>query len=125
MIESSTPSIIIPVLNNLQGLRRCIEALRCQEVDFELIVVDNGSTDETLSVALRYSESVLKRPGLTIGAMRNEGAKVAKGAVLVFTDSDQEPAQEWLTHGVQALSSDHRIGFVGARYHRAVRNGVK
>ena len=117
MTESITPTVIIPVLNNPTGLARCIEAIRRSSTEFDLIVVDNGSTDETLSVARRYTDCVLERPGLTIGAMRNEGAKVAKGAVLIFTDSDQEPSQDWLILGVGAIASDPRIGLAGARVH--------
>jgi GT2 family glycosyltransferase len=82
-----------------------------------LIVVDNGSCDETLAVARRYSDRVLECPGLTIGGMRNEGVKFASGSVLVFTDSDQEPSENWLECGLRSLSSDASAGLVGARYH--------
>ena len=117
MTKSITPTVIIPVLNNPEGLARCIEAIRRSNTQFELIVVDNGSTDETLTVARSYTDSVLERPGITIGAMRNEGAKVASGSILIFTDSDQEPSADWISRGLQALLSDQRIGLAGARYH--------
>lgn len=117
MIESSTPSIIIPVLNNPQGLRRCIEALRGQGIAFELIVVDNGSTDETCAVAELHADRVLICPKLTIGALRNQGAQVAKGQILVFTDSDQRPAEGWLASGLEALAREESAGMLGARYH--------
>jgi GT2 family glycosyltransferase len=117
VIESSTPSIIIPVLNNPQGLRRCIEALRGQGLAFELIVVDNGSTDETCAVAELHADRVLICPKLTIGALRNQGAQVAKGQILVFTDSDQRPAEGWLASGLEALGREESAGMVGARYH--------
>ena len=117
MIESSTPSIIIPVLNNPKGLRRCIEALRGQGLAFELIVVDNGSTDETCAVAELHADRVLICPKLTIGALRNQGAQVAKGQILVFTDSDQRPAEGWLASGLEALAREESAGMVGARYH--------
>ncbi|MCE2750300.1 MAG: glycosyltransferase [Pirellula sp.] len=117
MIESSTPSIIIPVLNNPQGLRRCIEALRGQGIAFELIVVDNGSTDETCAVAELLADRVLIYPKLTVGALRNQGAQVAKGQILVFTDSDQRPAEGWLASGLEALAREESAGMVGARYH--------
>jgi GT2 family glycosyltransferase len=117
MIESSTPSIIIPVLNNPKGLRRCIEALRGQGLAFELIVVDNGSTDETCAVAELHADRVLICPKLTIGALRNQGAQVAKGQILVFTDSDQRPAEGWLASGLEALAREESAGMLGARYH--------
>ncbi len=117
MIESSTPSIIIPVLNNPKGLRRCIEALRGQGLAFELIVVDNGSTDETCAVAELHADRVLICPKLTVGALRNQGAQVAKGQILVFTDSDQRPAEGWLASGLEALAREESAGMLGARYH--------
>jgi GT2 family glycosyltransferase len=117
MIESSTPSIIIPVLNNPKGLRRCIEALRGQGRAFERIVVDNGSTDETCAVAELHADRVLICPKLTIGALRNQGAQVAKGQILVFTDSDQRPAEGWLASGLEALAREESAGMLGARYH--------
>jgi GT2 family glycosyltransferase len=117
VIESRTPSIIIPVLNNPQGLRRCIEALRGQGLAFELIVVDNGSTDETCAVAELHADRVLICPKLTIGALRNQGAQVAKGQILVFTDSDQRPAEGWLASGLEALAREESAGMLGARYH--------
>jgi len=123
MGKSIMPTVIIPVLNNPMGLARCIEAIRQSGTEFELVVVDNGSSDETLSVARRYTDLVLERPGLTVGAMRNEGARLASGQVLVFTDSDQEPSQDWLALGIRALGSDLRVGMVGARYHALPGSG--
>ena len=117
MAEIIKPTVIIPVLNNPTGLARCIEAIRRSSTEFELIVVDNGSTDETLSVARRYTGCVLECPGMTIGAMRNQGAKVARGAFLVFTDSDQEPFDDWLKLGMSAIESDPAVGLAGARVH--------
>ncbi len=54
---------------------------------------------------------------MTIGAMRNQGAKVARGAFLVFTDSDQEPFDDWLKLGMSAIESDPAVGLAGARVH--------
>ncbi|MFM8573777.1 MAG: glycosyltransferase [Pirellula sp.] len=117
MSNSITPSVIIPVLNNPKGLERCVKAIRRGGLAFELIIVDNGSSDETLEIANRYADKVLVCPGLTIGAMRNQGAKAASSSILVFTDSDQEPAEDWLAVGLLAIQSDQEVGLAGARYH--------
>jgi len=111
------PTVIIPVLNNPQGLERCISAILREGIPVELIIVDNGSTDETCVVAELYADRVLSCPGITIGAMRNQGAQVAKGQILVFTDSDQLPAEGWLATGLEALAREELAGMVGARYH--------
>jgi GT2 family glycosyltransferase len=115
--DSMTPTVIIPVLNNPHGLMRCISAILQEGIPVELIVVDNGSTDETCAVAELYADRVLSCPGITVGAMRNQGAQVARGQVLVFTDSDQMPAEGWLATGLAALAREESAGMVGARYH--------
>jgi GT2 family glycosyltransferase len=111
------PTVIIPVLNNPHGLVRCISAILQEGIPVELIIVDNGSTDETREVARRYTHAVLCCPGLTIGAMRNQGAKLAKGQIFVFIDSDQEPGLGWLASGLSALLENESAGLIGSRYH--------
>jgi glycosyltransferase involved in cell wall biosynthesis len=87
-------SVIIPVYNEELSLEACIESLGAQtHPDFEIIVVDDGSTDETL-VILKNLEKTLpnfkfvKQFHRGAGAARNLGAKNAKGDVLVFVDAD-------------------------------------
>lgn len=87
-------SIIIPVYNRYEMLKAAIESVLIQEnVDFELIIADDGSFDE-----LRHAESeVFKDPRITLlrlthsgfpGKVRNLGAQAAKGEYLAFLDSD-------------------------------------
>jgi GT2 family glycosyltransferase len=83
-------SVIIPVRNAAPLLERCLQALlRSDGADFECIVVDDASTDDTSAVAAQYPVSVisLERRHGPAGA-RNRGALEACGEVLVFIDSD-------------------------------------
>ncbi|MDI6711561.1 MAG: glycosyltransferase [Bacillota bacterium] len=115
-------SIIIPTYNRAQLLRECLVSLlgmQGVEENVEIVVVDNGSTDETRhivsSFALRhrgvvYVEEV--RSGLS--QARNRGVKVASGGIVAFLDDDVEVHQSWLGALRQAFRNP-RISAVGGR----------
>jgi glycosyltransferase involved in cell wall biosynthesis len=106
-------SVIIPVFNNPTGMRIALEALSNQSYPkscFEVIVADNGSTDDTLSVAESFafrfpclirivSEGAIK----SSYAARNAGINNSKGDLIAFTDSDCIPAPNWIERGIKAL----------------------
>lgn len=83
-------SVVIPVRNGEMHLARCLEALTSsQRMDFELIVVDDCSTDGTCSIAERYGAFYFRTPRpMGPGAARNLGARHAKGEILTFVDAD-------------------------------------
>ncbi len=73
---------------------------------FEVIVVDDGSRDETPALVTQYEPFVkLVRNDRSqgAGAARNRGVRAARAPVLAFTDSDCFPAPEWLAHGLEAI----------------------
>lgn len=97
-------SIIIPVYNGARTLGACLAALERQDVAnarHEIIVVDDGSTDESVAVAAGYDVKLLRQAHAGAAAARNHGASQARGDILVFTDADCEPAAGWL----QALTA--------------------
>ncbi len=87
-------SVIIPTYNEEDVLRSCLESLDKQSLkEFEVIVVDDGSTDDTLSVIGNlqfkiYNLHILKQDHKGAGAARNLGAKKSRGTILVFVDAD-------------------------------------
>ena len=97
-------SVIIPTRNRSPFLRRCLESLTTQTAaadSFEVIVVDNGSTDDTKQVVdsyrsrlpqLRYVEE--KVPGLHRG--RNRGCLEARGSILLYGDDDIRALPTWV-----------------------------
>lgn len=101
--------MVVPARDAAQTLSRTLAGLAEQrlEGDFEVIVVDNGSGDDTAAIA---SESpvvtrVIRRGrGEGPGSARNAGGGQARGAVLAFIDADCRPASGWLHHGVAAVA---------------------
>ncbi|BAF69788.1 glycosyltransferase family 2 protein [Nitratiruptor sp. SB155-2] len=84
-------SVIIPVYNRANFIARAIESVLHQTFrDFELIVVDDGSTDETPKVLERYPIQVIRQENKGVSAARNRGIKAAKGKIIALLDSDDE-----------------------------------
>lgn len=114
-----TLSVIIPVYNDPDRLRACLDLLTAQTYprkEFEVIVVDNGSVDPPREIVeaypfCRYAEET--KPGSY--AARNRGLSLAQGSLIAFTDSDCLPDAGWLSESVRVLGSSPEIGLVGGR----------
>jgi glycosyltransferase involved in cell wall biosynthesis len=88
-------SVVVPVFNRELVLRRCVDSVLAQEFgDFELILVDDGSTDTSLQRLREYDEPrvrvLVQGRNMGVGAARNAGAETAAGEWIVFLDSDDE-----------------------------------
>ncbi|MGQ9677257.1 MAG: glycosyltransferase, partial [Chloroflexota bacterium] len=125
--EASRPvqvSIVIPVFNKVEFTRQCIEALyknTAHKPPFEVIVVDNASTDGTteyLDQACRKYERLRAiRNERNHGFARacNQGAKVAEAEFLVFLNNDTIPHPGWLDPMLELAKGDERVGIVGSK----------
>ena len=93
-----TISVIIPAHNAADTLVRCLGAVCGQDDDdFEVLVVDDGSTDATSAVIAKFDVTGIRNPEQVGPAIsRNRGADAARGAFLVFTDADCVPPSHWL-----------------------------
>lgn len=86
-------SVIIPTFNRAEVVARAVNSVLNQTFkDFECIVVDDGSTDETGSVLLEFADKIklIKTENRGVSAARNLGAELAKGMYIAFLDSDDE-----------------------------------
>ncbi len=113
-------SVIIPVYNGLDYTRNCIEALLVDEneTSFELIVVDNGSTDGVSEYLKQLKDRILLlSPGRNLGfaAANNLAARNARGKYILLLNNDTMPQPGWLDNMVKMLESDAKIGVVGAK----------
>ncbi len=82
-------SFIIPTKNEGKYLEECLLSIKNQSLkNYEIIVVDTNSTDRTKAIARKYGTRVINEPRTGPGIARNTGAKVARGAILVFCDAD-------------------------------------
>ena len=99
MVSAIDVSVIIPTWNEAEYLPRCLKSLvnQSNKLPFEIIVVDGGSTDETVAIAEKYADVVLLENCRPAGAARNRGAEVAKGDTLAFIDADTVASDQWLT----------------------------
>ena len=116
----STPdlSFIIPVRNDATRLQHCLRSIaagRVPPVQIELVVADNGSTDESAAVARAAGATVVLLPGVRIGELRNRAVGAARGALLAFVDADHEIGPGWIQAAVSVLS-DPQVAAVGAPY---------
>ena len=89
-------SVVLPAKNEVEGLQRTLPALRACLPEAEIIVVDDGSTDDTRAVAAGLGALVLSSPySMGNGAAIKRGARAASGDILVFMDADgqHDPTQ--------------------------------
>ncbi len=116
-------SVVVCTLNRSEALKRCLRALEAQTVapeQVEIVVVDNGSTDETPTVIKgfrRYARypmrwCVEERIGVTHA--RNRGVAEARHEIVVFLDDDALPEPHWLAAHIEAFDST-RADCVGGR----------
>ena len=123
-LESSVLlSVIIPAYNEslllpstLSALRKAAANLEIGSSRVELIVVDDGSTDETPNLALRLADKVINGERKGIGHARNVGAQDANGSVFVFVDADTIVEPKVLTEIYNSWTSGIRAGAVAPIY---------
>jgi len=106
MNPAPAASVIIPVLNGEATLGTLLSALKNQAgVDaFEIIVVDNGSTDRTMEIARAHGATVLQQPVRGPSAARNLGLAHARAEILVCADADTIPSRRWLASLVASFA---------------------
>lgn len=109
-------SFIIPLYNEETTIRLCLESIVEQMcTGDEIIVVDNGSTDNSVNHVISFPDiTILDKPKVTIAAVRNSGAMIAKSDILAFIDADCVLSRHWRDEVVRFLR-DERISATGSR----------
>ncbi|MFN3346479.1 MAG: glycosyltransferase family 2 protein, partial [Candidatus Bipolaricaulaceae bacterium] len=97
----------MPVLNEEEFLERALKTLREQTFsDYELIVVDNGSTDRSPEIAARFADRVIVEPQRGYDRALHRGISEARGQFIVQADADTFYPPRWLSLMVRALEGE-------------------
>ena len=106
-------SFVIPTLNAQRVLKTCLNSIVKQNYprsNYEILILDGGSTDKTLSIAKKYNAKVYKNPLKTAEAGKAVGVKKAKGQYICLIDSDNIlPEINWLKKMLIPLETDSQI----------------
>ena len=109
-------SVIVPVYNGEDTLGDCLVALQAQSLpseQYEVIVVDDGSTDRTTEIARRHGVRLFRQSNAGPAVARNRGAQAARGEILLFTDADCEPASDWIERMTEPFCEPEVAGAKG------------
>jgi peptidoglycan/xylan/chitin deacetylase (PgdA/CDA1 family)/GT2 family glycosyltransferase len=92
-------SVVIPAYNEENYLLSCLESIRKQDYagEYEVIVVDNASTDNTAKIALNWGAEVVDESKRSPACARQKGAEVATGEIIAFIDADTQAPAYWLS----------------------------
>ncbi len=113
-------SIVIPALNEATLLPYTLDSIgMLTRKPDEIIVVDNGSTDDTAAIAKSYGAKVIHVATRGIGLTRQEGLKKSSGDIVAYTDADTTVPVDWLTKIEKALRKPGVVGVFGTyKIHR-------
>lgn len=110
-------SIIVAAYNAEKTIGLCLAALLDQsfpDSQYEVIVVDDGSTDDTPTIVQGFEVSLFRQKNQGPGVARNLGAKEAAGEIILFTDSDCEPDHHWVEEMYRAFENEAE-NIIGAK----------
>lgn len=110
-------SVVIPAFNSEKTLPACLAALQNQTVpaeSVEIIVVDDGSSDNTPRVAKDFNVRYVFQANRGPATARNHGARLATGELLLFTDADCEPQPDWIEQMIKPFENAEVVAVKGA-----------
>ncbi len=114
-------SVVVPVFNRAHVVGRTLERVFSQaRKPDEVIVIDDGSTDNTAAVVKKFPVRYFYQENAGPAAARNAGWRQAKNGIVVFTDSDCLPEKNWLKN-IEGYFVDPQVGAVGGAYKTANR----
>ena len=106
-------SVIITAYNCEKFIRSSVESVICQTHQAEeIIVVDDGSTDDTVKIAKEYPVLVLTGPNVGTAQARNRGIRLSKGDFIAFLDGDDFYLPEKIERSLELFSQSDHIGVV-------------
>lgn len=129
-VETPVISVVVPFFDSERHLADCIESLLCQQEvggPYEIILINNGSSDGSVSIVGRYPELVVldeSKPGAY--AARNAGIRRARAPLIAFTDADCVVAADWLRSIVAGMTDPTVAILLGhCSYPRSASPGLR
>lgn len=109
-------SVIIPAYNEEKYIEACLESLKNQNIDkslYEIVVVDNASTDNTSKIAQKTGARVVVEPKKGNAYARDRGVKETKGEIVAFSDADTILPKNWLSSMLTRYREDPKLDAIG------------
>jgi O-antigen biosynthesis protein len=107
-------SVVVCTFNGERTIEETLTGIeRLHYPDYEVIVVDDGSTDRTAEIAARHDVQLISTHNRGLSAARNTGAEAAGGEIVAFCDDDAWPDRDWLLYAVHELRSGDHAGVGG------------
>jgi GT2 family glycosyltransferase len=108
-------SIIILNFNTLEHLKRCVESVKVNTTEYELIIVDNGSTEKGTKEFIKQNSDkhIFNKQNNGFPKGNNQGAEIASGDFLCFLNSDTIVSPHWLDEMFGIYTRNRRVGMVG------------
>ena len=107
-------SVVVCIYNGESTVRDCCEGLRALDYpDYEVIIVDDGSTDRTAAIATEFGFRVVRTENCGLSRARNTGLQAATGEIVAYTDGDARPDQDWLRYLAWTFMTTTHVGVGG------------
>lgn len=111
-------SVVVCSCNGARTIRECFEALtRLEYPSFEVIVVNDGSTDTTARIAREFGFHLISTNGCGLSSARNMGLAAASGQIVAYIDDDAYPDPHWLTYLAATFLNGPYVGVGGPNIH--------
>jgi len=107
-------SVVVCSYNGARTLRQCLDALVSLDYpNYEVILVNDGSTDDTLAIAQDYPIRLINQPNMGLSAARNVGLAASNGSIVAYLDDDAFPHRYWLRYLAAAFDRSTHVGIGG------------
>lgn len=112
-------SFVVPARNEAEGIGACVDCLQRQDLDvpFEVVVVDNGSSDDTAVIARAHGARVVSEPRAGLANARQAGLDAARGEYLVYVDADTHLPARWTQDALRIFAADADLVAISPKFY--------
>jgi len=110
-------SVVIPTYNEEKNIGKCLKVITRQTIprkEYEIIIVDWGSTDRTKKIAKQYVDRFILQKSEGIGGARNDGVRIAKADIIATTDADCLVSGDWLEKMLNHFEDKRYVAVCGS-----------